>query len=152
MSLHKSKNYSHNDSSVDLTSLLDVLFIILVFILTGYSGSNIAVNVAEEISLPFSRALGVPKTTLSLQLTPGGSVILEGQRITKDFNDSSDSAIAESIEAAVNELSLFEDQDLETINVNLFIDQDTEYQQVQRFMLILESIGYSNFKFVVQGK
>ena len=80
----------HGDMELQLTSLMDVLVIILVFLLKSYSASTNSFNPAPGIQLPTSSSLDPLSDSLAVIVTPEG-MTFENERIL-DFTVSASTA------------------------------------------------------------
>lgn len=65
---------------LQLTSMMDMLIILIVFLLKSYSTNAIAFATSNNISLPVSTAEELPVDSINLVIDPSG-VVLDGERI-----------------------------------------------------------------------
>lgn len=65
---------------LNITSLLDVMVIILVFLLKSYTASTLILNPAEGVRLPMSSSPDDPRDSHMLAITPEG-ILLENERV-----------------------------------------------------------------------
>jgi biopolymer transport protein ExbD len=76
MSFHKSIRFRrgrkkvHKDFELQLTSMLDILVIILVFLLKSYTTSTNSMASIKGIELPVSKSYDSPQDTIHLMVTP----------------------------------------------------------------------------------
>lgn len=70
----------HGSSELQLTSLMDALVIIVVFLLKSYSVSTSSLTVAQGLSLPQSTSPDYPSDSPQIVITPE-SIVVEDQRI-----------------------------------------------------------------------
>jgi biopolymer transport protein ExbD len=76
MSFHKSIRFRrgrrtiHKDFELQLTSMLDILVIILVFLLKTYTTSTNSMASVKGIELPVSKSFDSPQDTIHLMVTP----------------------------------------------------------------------------------
>jgi len=73
---------------LQLTSLIDVLVIILVFLLKSYQTSLNSLTTVQGLQMPISASPDEPRDSLQVIITPEG-ITFEGQRIVEFFQDSS---------------------------------------------------------------
>lgn len=78
---------------LNITSLLDVMVIILVFLLKSYTASTLVFNPAEGVRLPMSASPDDPRDSHMLAITPEG-ILLENSRVL-DFVKSAEDAGSE---------------------------------------------------------
>jgi biopolymer transport protein ExbD len=75
---------------LQLTSLIDVLVIILVFLLKSYQTSLNTLTTVEGLQMPISASQDEPRDSLQVIITPEG-ITFEGKRVV-DFIQTGDSA------------------------------------------------------------
>ncbi len=73
----------HKDFELQLTSMMDILVIILVFLLKSYSASTNSFSSVPGIKLPISKTQELPPDSLHLIVTPE-AITFEGVRVV-DF-------------------------------------------------------------------
>ena len=154
-----------NAFDVDITSLLDILTILLVFLLQSYNSSGVVINVPKEISLPISRSeslnnFGVNVQVSKSQIWVNDTEIINtddpekaqkfdegGRRIVPLFNEMV--KLKETVKQA-EKLS----PDVKKFSgvVNLVFDKTLKYNYLKRVMYTCASAGYKEFKFVVMSE
>jgi biopolymer transport protein ExbD len=63
---------------LNITAMMDIMTIILVFLIKSYSTSSVTVTASEDIRPPISTTRQTPKDTIAITVTPKG--ILVGDR------------------------------------------------------------------------
>ncbi|MBI3557780.1 MAG: biopolymer transporter ExbD [Deltaproteobacteria bacterium] len=81
----KSRRKVKKDFDLPLTSMMDMLIILLVFLLKSYSSSAIAFTTSNNIQLPNSMAMEAPPDAANLILEPTG-LVLDGEKILEFLN------------------------------------------------------------------
>ncbi len=76
----RSRKNIHRDFDLQLTSMMDILVIILVFLLKSYSTSTNSFTTIQGIKLPYSKSKDIPKDSLHLIVTPSG-ITFEGKTV-----------------------------------------------------------------------
>ncbi|MGH1469517.1 MAG: hypothetical protein ACRBBP_11715, partial [Bdellovibrionales bacterium] len=61
----KKRNYEVED--IDITSLLDILVILLVFLLKSFNDSDLTLDLVNELALPYSMSRGAANNGVILQ-------------------------------------------------------------------------------------
>jgi len=102
----------NNAFELQLTSLIDVLVIILVFLLKSYQTSMNNLSTVPGLQMPISATLDEPRDSHQVIITPEG-ITFENERIL-DFIQSPDSAGATEGQYAFNKSDLKEDGKLIT--------------------------------------
>src|SRR3954452_22800557 len=55
---------------LNITAMMDMMTIILVFLLKSYSASNVAMTASEDVRPPISTARTTPRDTVAVTITP----------------------------------------------------------------------------------
>lgn len=91
---------------LQLTSLIDVLVIILVFLLKSYQTSLNTLSTVQGLQMPISAAQDEPRDSLQVIITPEG-ITFEGKRVI-DFAQNGDTAGATEGTYKLNDTDLDE--------------------------------------------
>lgn len=149
---------------LDITSLLDILVILLVFLLKSYNSSGVVFNVPKGISLPRSTSQNInnagvivqvsttaiyvdDKVVLDIQSTQGKKIFNKGNVIIPLFEELNKKKktfkqVAKSSENA-NDFSGI---------VNLIVDKSIKYNFLKKLLNTCASAGFQKYKFVVLGE
>ncbi len=147
---------------IDITSLLDILTILLVFLLQSYNSSGVIINVPKGIDLPRSASeslnnfgvnIQVSKTNiwvddkevLSSESATDGQVFDEGgRRIVPLYNEliKIKETIKQSEKLSPNAAKF-------SGIANLVVEKSLKYSYLKRVMYTAASAGFREFKFVV---
>lgn len=65
-------------TDLNLTAMMDMMTIILVFLLKSFSATTVSMSASEDIKPPISSTQAVPKDTIAITITP--KVIMVGER------------------------------------------------------------------------
>lgn len=147
---------------VDITSLLDILTILLVFLLQSYNSSGVTINVPKGIELPRSASeslnnfgvnIQVSKTNiwvddkevLTSESASEGEVFDEGgRRIVPLYNE------LVKIKETIKQTEKLSPQAAKFSGIaNLVVDKSLKYSYLKRVMYTAASAGFKEFKFVV---
>lgn len=141
---------------VDITSLLDILTILLVFLLKSYNASDLKLDLQENLEIADSDARTMTRYAPVVQVNKEARVFLNNKEIgrlpasgemmilTQALKTEKGRLVTENTTKAAN-------QKVNTDLVNLIFDKDMDYQVVQRVMHDSALAGYSQFKFIVKG-
>lgn len=144
---------------VDITSLLDILVILLVFLLRSYDSTGVIMNIPKDISLPTSASQSINKTGVVVQVSPNKIWVDD-----KEVLDSSKKLPrGKIIYPLYNELVTKKNEikriarttpnaDKFSGMVNLVIDKTLKYSYVKKLMHTCAEAGYQKYKFVVMSK
>jgi biopolymer transport protein ExbD len=139
---------------LDITSLLDILVILLVFLLKSYNASDLNIDLEKAVRLPLSQAKAMGNHAAIIQITRHkkisinnreiGNITNFGQKITPLF-------VALKKIKHQEDLMLTGNKKNEPKNINIVLDQDIEYSDMKKVMHTASLVGYTNFKFIVRG-
>lgn len=147
---------------IDITSLLDILTILLVFLLQSYNSSGVIINVPKDIELPRSASetlntFGVnvqvsksqiwvdDKEVVNTASTDQGQLFDEGgRRLVPLYNELI--KIKETIKQSEK---LSPDAKKFSGIANLVVDKSLKYSYLKRIMYTCAAAGFKEFKFVV---
>jgi len=149
---------------LDITSLLDILVIMLVFLLKSYNASGIILNVPKGLELPKSESQSINTSGVMIQVTPetiyvDDQVILDtknlprrtydhnGRRIIPLYNELvRKKDLVKQIKRTSKEATKF------TGVANLILDKSLKYSYIKKIMYTCAAAGYKTYKFVVLGE
>jgi biopolymer transport protein ExbD len=147
---------------VDITSLLDVLTILLVFLLQSYNSSGVIINVPKGIELPRSASESLNNFGVNVQVsktniwvddkevlnsdTASASQVFDegGRRIVPLFNE-----LVRVKETIKQSEKLSPDAVKFSGIANLVVDKSMKYDYLKRVMYTCAAAGFKEFKFVV---
>lgn len=146
---------------IDITSLLDILVILLVFLLKSYNSSGIILNVPKGIELPNSISQSIntsgvlvqvspkiiwvdDKEVLNLENPPRRPFDHGGRRIIPLYN----ALVKKKLEVKRVEKSSDQAKKFSGI-INLIVDKSLKYSFIKKLMYTAAEAGYRRYKFVV---
>lgn len=147
---------------VDITSLLDILTILLVFLLQSYNSSGVIINVPKDIELPRSASQTMNNFGVNIQVSKTkiwvddaevvntdnldqGKIYDEGgRRIVPLFDE-----LVKIKETIKQSEKLSPDAKKFSGVANLVVDKSLKYSYLKRVMYTCAQAGYKEFKFVV---
>lgn len=149
---------------LDITSLLDILVILLVFLLKSYNSSGVVFNVSKNIILPHSDSISLSNAGVMVQVSTDSIAVeeinlptngrglnglttdMDGMRITSLY----DELVKRKHTYKVVEKSVPEANKFSGI-VNLLVDKSINYSFLKKVMFTCAEAGYKQYKFVVKG-
>lgn len=149
---------------LDITSLLDILVIMLVFLLQSYNSSGIIMNVPKGVELPTSESLTDSSSGVIIQVSPTSvwvddSLIFEwndGQPVARDQNNRRIIPLYNELVRKRESIAQLERTSSQatpfTGIVNLLIDKTIRYNDVRAIMHTAAQAGFQQYKFVVLGE
>ncbi len=136
---------------VDITSLLDILVILLVFLLKSYNASDLKLELAKGISLPRSQSRNLGHHAVVVQVSKKREIYLNNKVIGRIANGEEKIS---TLFNALTEIKKIEDQKEKkkrNIKVNIVLDQGLSYGTMKSVMHTAASAGFPEFKFIVTG-
>ncbi|MGB0453504.1 MAG: biopolymer transporter ExbD [Bacteriovoracaceae bacterium] len=154
---------------IDITSLLDILVILLVFLLKSYNPSDLTVDLVDSLELPDSRSEDLGSSNVMIQVNKNKEVFINNNRIGS-LNGQRGEQVSFLYEKLV-ELKKQEDAKLDNVidrdpssltsvealkrknakKVNIVLDQGLSYQIMRKIMHTSTMAGFPEFKFIVKG-
>jgi biopolymer transport protein ExbD len=161
----KRRKKSNSVFEIDITSLLDILTILLVFLLQSYNSSGVIINVPKDIELPRSASeslnnFGVnvqvsktqiwvdDKEVLNSEIVDQSQIFDEGgRRIVPLYNE-----LVKIKETIKQSEKLSPDAKKFSGIANLVVDKSLKYNYLKKVMHTCATAGFKEFKFVVLTK
>jgi biopolymer transport protein ExbD len=139
---------------VDITSLLDILTILLVFLLKSYNASDLKLDLQKGLEMADSDSKHMTRFAPVVQINKEAKVFLNNKEIGRlpasgEMPDLT--AKLKEERAKTEESNRTKKQQYNAELVNLVFDKDMDYAVVQRVMHDSALAGYSQFKFIVKG-
>lgn len=147
---------------VDITSLLDILVILLVFLLKSYNSSGVVFNVPKDISLPYSESQNLNSSGVIVQVSPTAiyvddKVVLNIKNPTGNkIYDHGNKRIIPLFEELTKKKKLYKQVAKSSENavdfsgvVNLIVDKSIKYNFIKKLLYTCAESGYQKYKFVV---
>ena len=135
---------------LDITSLLDILVILLVFLLKSYNASNLKLNLVKDLSIPDSKARKLGAHSMIVQVDKNKKIWIDNKVIgTIDRADKIESLY--DFLKNKREIATAKDPKQVLKSINLVLDKELPYNSMQKVMNTSALAGYTEFKFIVQG-
>lgn len=139
---------------VDITSLLDILTILLVFLLKSYNASDLKLDLQKGIEMADSDSKHMTRFAPVVQINKEAKVFLNNKEIGRLPASGEMGALTAKLKeerAKMENDNKVKNMKYNTELVNLVFDKDMDYGVVQRVMHDSALAGYSQFKFIVKG-
>ncbi|MBC75247.1 MAG: hypothetical protein CME64_04460 [Halobacteriovoraceae bacterium] len=161
---NKRKKAKKGPLDVDITSLLDILVILLVFLLKSYNSSGITMTVPQGIELPKSQSSSINSAGVQIQVSKDkiwvdNQTILETENLPKVVYDRGGRRIVPLFNELVKKKEEIKKIALQTPQAksfsgvaNLIIDKTIKYSYLKKVMYTSAEAGFKEFKFVVMGE
>ena len=167
----RGKRRKKETSQLDITSLLDILVILLVFLLKSYNSTGIIINVPEGITLPLSESKTINNDGVMVQVS-ATTIWVDDEKVLEtedgfDLKDPTQFDLARHQGSLIVPLytELVKKRDtvkkIQTLSpeakafsgiANLVIDQALKYSFIKKIMYTCAEAGFRQYKFVVMGQ
>jgi biopolymer transport protein ExbD len=149
---------------IDITSLLDILVIMLVFLLKSYNATGIILNIPKEITLPSSVSQDINTQGVVIQVAENkiwvdDEMVLDKDETTGRVYDSGGRRIIPLFNTLVNKKNMVKQIEKATPEaqkfsgiVNLIVDKKIKYSEIKKVLYTAAEAGYRSYKFVVLGE
>jgi biopolymer transport protein ExbD len=161
---HKKKRGKSNLIDVDITSLLDILVILLVFLLKSYNSSGIVIDVPEGIKLPTSKSQSYNNPGVLVQVSKDkiwvdSKLVLSSDNLPDRIYDHGKRRIIPLFNELVKKRETIQNVAKRakgatkfTGFANLIIDKSIKYSYMKRLMYTCAEAGFKEYKFIVMGE
>lgn len=149
-----SRKRERQEIDVDITSLLDILTILLVFLLKSYNASDLKLDITKGIEMADSTSTYMTRFAPVVQVNNEAKVFLNNKEIGRLPASGEMIILTNKLKeerAKTEENNKTKKQQYNAELVNLVFDKEMDYQIVQRVMHDSALAGYSQFKFIVKG-
>jgi biopolymer transport protein ExbD len=167
--IRKFKKENKEVLELDITSLLDILVILLVFLLKSYNASDLTIDLAQQVTLPDSRSSVLGNQSIIVQVNRNRDIFINNKLVGTYIGKSERIAILykelkdhkQLIEAEISSTrkpANVTEKDIRTRKkdrlkkVNIVLDKSLPYSVLSKVMHTAASAGFPEFKFIVQGK
>ncbi len=149
---------------LDITSLLDILVIMLVFLLKSYNSSGVTFNIPKDISLPQSASQTINTMGVNVQISPttiwvDSKVVLDTKESTPKSYDRGGKRILPLYDELVAKRKMIQEVEKASPQAkkfsgiaNLLVDKSLKYSYLKKVLYTIAEAGYSKYKFVVLGE
>lgn len=162
--MFKKKKYTKKEApDIDITSLLDILVILLVFLLRSYNATDLSVDVVKDLDLPISTTDQLGHSAIVVQVDKNGSVFVDNKELVGA------SFQGERIELLYNKLKEMEVEKKEAQAprapasagttsapiprpINILLHQKHTYEVMQKVMHTAALAGHDQIKLIVTGQ
>ena len=134
-----------NMSEVDITSLLDILIILLVFLLKSYNPNSFKTHLANPLTPPSLNQYAKGKKVLSLQVNEKKDVFINELMI----GPLGGRGMMEKIRLSL--MDSMKEEKNRGEGINIIIDKKIFYKDVKVLMGIVKKVGIKKMRFIVRG-
>jgi biopolymer transport protein ExbD len=162
---NRGKRQKSSAFELDITSLLDILVILLVFLLQSYNSSGIILNIPSGVELPISESQAMNTPGVMVQVSPStiwvdDKVIYDqendGEQWKKDMGNRRIVPLYNALVKKRQDIQRLEKSVSEAAEfsavVNLIVDKTIRYNDLKSLMFTSAEAGFRKYKFVVLGE
>jgi biopolymer transport protein ExbD len=134
---------------IDITSLMDIMVILLVFLLKSYNPSDLFVDITKNMSLPASSSIDLGEHSVIVRMDKDKKIFVDRTEIAEGIS------LIDLLKNKKVELDKYKDQYKKSKDVyliNLVLDESLEYQEMKKVMDVATEAGFNQFKFIVKSK
>ncbi len=135
-----------------LTSLVDMMTILLIFLLKSFSMDNEIITPAADLALPHSTSIEQTAPSVSVAVTQNG-VLLEGRELLTLAELAAlplETATIEILEIELMKLAAIEGQYEGDRALTIQCDKDLDFALLKRVMRTCSSAGFADFALLVE--
>ena len=159
---HRGRKSADELIDIDITSLLDALVIMLVFLLKSYNSSGVVINIPKDISIPRSASTSLNTSGINVQVSKE-SIYVDDKVVYTDENAIRKIDRMKTIYPLYDEL-VRKKEEIKRLKkqlrvprsfsgrVNFILDKSIRYKTLQRLMHTSAASGFKTYKFVVLGE
>lgn len=144
------KRRSFETEEIDITSLLDILVILLVFLLQNMSNAELNPEIIANLTLPYSKSMGLARQGVVAQVNKDKQVYIDNNQVGRDLDDPQmEMMLVERLKMLKTDPNNVKYNQSEYLNI--LVDRSLAYNYVQKLMGAAVQAGFGKFKLVVQG-
>lgn len=145
-------------AEMDITSLLDVLVILLFFLVLNYNPTDLQIDLAENTTPPPSQLMEYGNRAVIIQVNKDQDLFLGKTRVGNLQNPKDLNVITNTLkESKAMQAEQFAKMNREVAsthdpgNLNIIFDGDLEFGVIDKVMKISARQGFTNFKLIVMA-
>lgn len=150
------KKRSFEVEEFDITSLLDILVILLVFLLKSFNDAELTVDLVNELALPYSMSRAATNNGVILQVNNKRNVFLNTDVIGNMENPETLVKVRNMLEkehkarlARIKEKTGKIEKDQ---LINFVFDRSLKFKEIDKIMNTTADVGFNKYKLIIQGE
>jgi biopolymer transport protein ExbD len=151
MFFKNNKREKKEPMDIDITSLLDVLVILLVFLLKSYNASDLKLNLVKNLTVPTSDARLLGNHTVIVQVDSKKAIYVNKEQVGFALGTGENQALLAKLNDIRSGISDRLPASKKEKKINLVFDEGLPYKVMKSVMHTSAVAGYTEFKFIVQG-
>ena len=134
---------------LDITSLLDILVILLVFLLKSYNSTNLKLDLKKHVSLPQSDSRTLGDHAVIVQVDDQKRIFVKNKEIGRVLASQKIDPLFDFLQRE-REIAKKKVRH-PSKKINLVLHKDLPYDAIKKVMHTSASAGFTEFKFIVTG-
>lgn len=152
MRMFKKRKKNLEVEEIDITSLLDILVILLVFLLKSFNDSELTLDLVNELALPYSLSRAAANNGVIVQVNKKKNVFLNTDAIG-NLNDSDTlSNLKAMLLKKYSQIKSLQKEPKNKQLINLVFDKGLKYSVIDEIMKVSTDSGFSQYKLIIQGE
>jgi biopolymer transport protein ExbD len=156
----------------DITSLMDIVTIIVVFLLTGYTASDLVIPIVKNVEIPFSLSEQMGREEILVQVSSNREVYLKDQLIGT-FDDDNTMVVQvlfdklseekKKLEQKYNDLLAKNNQKIDLLTlgfvgeeiyqqVNIVFDKNVPYKNMKKIFITAAAAGFPKYRLIIKNE
>ncbi len=157
LALRRFRKGRNDKMDLQLTALIDIVVFLLVFLIQVVSISKINISLQGDMELPDSTSVDAANRAITVQINRSQEFFVENVKINLVpgplWSIENKRLIVERLQAVKNELDVVIKKSSVTerfnLIINLAMDKNLEYSNIQNLMDLAAGVGLIQFKFIV---
>ena len=150
MNLRRKRRAAVEPEEIDITSLLDILVILLVFLLKSFNTSELNVDLVNNLALPYSYSVMAPQNGIVVQTDKDKNIYVNNERLVNLNSRNFASVFLDKLSELKEEEEAPKKEGGELIN--LVFDKRLDYQDIDKILQTVDAGGFKKYKLLTQGK
>lgn len=135
----------------DITSLLDILVILLVFLLKSFNDAELTVDLVNELALPYSLSRSATNNGVILQVNNKRNVFLNTQVVGNLNNSNTSKKIMQILSKEYKSLEKKRGKEKAQL-INFVFDKTLKFKEIDQIMNLTSNVGFSKYKLIIQSQ
>lgn len=162
---NRGKRKNNKGFDIDITSLLDILTILIVFLLKSYNSSGIIINIPKGVELPKSDSITLNTSGTMVQVSTekiwiDDKLVLDAEKDKSGniYDDDGKLIIPlynelVSIKNGIKQIEMTtQGANKFSGKINLIVDKTLKYSYLKKVMYSCAEAGFKTYNFVVLGE
>lgn len=153
MRFRKKRKQNHEIEEFDITSLLDILVILLVFLLKSFNDSDLTLDLVNELALPYSMSRAVTNYGVILQVNKNKDIYVNTEIIGNMSDINTFLKLKTRLKIRFQEINK-DANEPDKVNriINFVFDKNLKFADINSIMEYTADSGFDQYKLIIQGE